>query len=365
MRRSPKLLLVDTNVLGIGSMRQYQYRDRSRHGKDTGAIHGIAEKLSDLVSAHPGYVPIALWDDRCRWREALLPQYKRHRWETPEQLAFLESYLWQVDVVRELLQHLGLPQIFCPGFEADDVVGAICRRADPSWQIRLATTDTDWFQALRSNVEWHSVSTGRTITHEDLPNPDRVAGGPFASVEHYVRPRRWLAIRVTASPASPVSASRRLPGSSGNTARSRRFGPGTMRASRSRVSLLQRAAGAEHRDTYRRNLQLIDWRLAPVLGDDVQVDAGKTDHSRAAQVCSHWGLPESTIRSLSTASENFASTIRGVREILCPGSAESGWLRLVEIGATSRLDPTRIDAKACAKPRAAGDRLPPCPPTPS
>ena len=187
MTAPSRLLLVDTNVLGIGSMRQYQYRDRSRHGKETGAIHGIAEKLSDLISAHPGYVPIALWDDRCRWREALLPQYKRHRWETPEQRAFLESYLWQVDVVRELLQHLGFPQIFCPDFEADDVVGAICRRADPSWQIRLATTDTDWFQALRPNVEWYSVSTGRTITHEDLPNPDRVAGGPFASVEHYIQ----------------------------------------------------------------------------------------------------------------------------------------------------------------------------------
>jgi len=326
MRRSLKLLLVDTNVLGIGSMRQYQYRDRSLHGKDTGAIHGIVEKLSDLVSAHPGYVPIALWDDRCGWREALLPRYKRHRWETPEQVAFLESYLWQVDVVRELLQHVGLPQIFCPGFEADDVVGAICRGADPSWQIRLATTDTDWFQALRSNVEWHSVSTGRTITHEDLPNPDRVAGGPFASVEHYVQAK-----------ALAGDPSDGIPGVAGVGIKTaariiREYGSVEALWARHdagesiRGVVVQRAAGAEHRNTYRRNLQLIDWRLAPVLGDDVQLDAGKTDHSRAAQVCSHWGLPESTIRSLSTASENFASTIRGVQEILCPGSAELGWL---------------------------------------
>jgi 5'-3' exonuclease len=324
MTQRARLLLVDTNVLGIGSLRQYQYRDRNRHGKETGAVHGIADKLSNLVAAHPGYVPIALWDDRCGWREALLPQYKRHRWETPEQMAFHESYLWQVDVARELLQHLGLPQIFCPGFEADDVVGAICRRADPSWQIRLATTDTDWFQALRPNVEWHSVSTGRTITHEDLADPDRVAGGPFPSVEHYIQAK-----------ALAGDSSDGIPGVAGvgiKTAARIIREHGSVEVLWARHDegeqikgvVLRRAAGPEHRNTYRRNLQLIDWRLAPVLGDDVQVDAGKTDDSRAAHVCSLWGLPESTIRSLSASSEVFAPTIQGVQEILRRRAAESG-----------------------------------------
>ncbi len=324
MRRIQRLLLVDTNVLGIGSMRQYQYRDRNRHGKETGALHGIAEKLSDLVGAHPGYVPIALWDDRCRWREALLPQYKRHRWETPEQMAFLERYLRQVDVVRELLQHLGLPQIFCPDFEADDVVGAICRRADPSWQIRLATTDTDWFQALRPNVEWHSVSTGRTITHEDLPNPDVVAGGPFVSVEHYIQAKA-----LAGDPGDGI------PGVAGVGIKTaariiREYGSVEALWARHDAGesikgvVAQRAAAAEYRNIYYRNLQLIDWQLAPALGEGLQVDAGKRDGSRAAQVCSRWGLPESTIRSLNISSEILAPTIHGVREVLCCGAAEFG-----------------------------------------
>jgi 5'-3' exonuclease len=152
----------------------------------TGAILGIVEKLAELVASHPGHVPIALWDDRCRWREALLPRYKRHRWETPEQVAFLESYLRQVEIARALLRHLGFPQIFCPGFEADDIVGVICRRADPSWLIKLATTDSDWLQAVRTNVEWYSVATGRIVTHTDLGDPDLVAGGPFTSVDHFI-----------------------------------------------------------------------------------------------------------------------------------------------------------------------------------
>ena len=149
MPEMPPILLVDINVLGIGSMRQYRYRDMRHGGNETGAIHGSVDKMAELISAYPDHAPIVLWDDRCRWREELLPRYKRHRWESAEQLAFLQSYLRQAAAVRKLLEHLGLPQVSCPGFEADDVVGLICRRADPTWRIRLATTDADWLQALQ------------------------------------------------------------------------------------------------------------------------------------------------------------------------------------------------------------------------
>ena len=106
----PALLLIDTNVLGIGSMRQYRYRDLRHGGREVGAILGIVEKLAELVASHPEHVPIALWDDRCRWREEILPRYKRHRWQTPEQMAFLESYLWQADIARETSELKAVPE---------------------------------------------------------------------------------------------------------------------------------------------------------------------------------------------------------------------------------------------------------------
>ena len=85
------LLLTDINVLGIGSMREYEFQHRTHRGRPTAAIHRALSKLLRLTREHSGSVPIVLWDDRCRWREELLPQYKRHRWETPEQQAFLQS----------------------------------------------------------------------------------------------------------------------------------------------------------------------------------------------------------------------------------------------------------------------------------
>ena len=312
----PALLLIDTNVLGIGSMRQYRYRDLSHGGMATGAILGIVEKLAELVASHPGHVPIALWDDRCRWREALLPRYKRHRWETPEQVAFLESYLRQVEIARELLRHLGFPQVFCPGFEADDIVGVICRRADPSWLIKLATTDSDWLQAVRTNVEWDSVATGRIVTHTDLGDPDLVAGGPFASVDHFIQAK-----------ALAGDPSDGIPGVVGvgiKTAARIIRDHGSVEALWAKHDagdpikgvILQRAAGHEYRSAYRRNLQMIDWRLAPPVGTDVEADAGNTDRAAASRICDLWGIPAAAVRGLQLSPEVAQPLVDSVREML-------------------------------------------------
>jgi DNA polymerase-1 len=319
MAEPASLLLVDTNVLGIGAMREWQYRDRSHRGRETGAILGIAEKLSELIAEHPGRVPIAIWDDRCGWREALLPRYKRHRWETPEQVAFLKSYLWQVDVARKLLGHLGFPQIFCPGFEADDVVGAICSRADPAWLIRLATTDSDWFQALRTNVDWFSVSTGKIVTHNDLGDPDHVVGAPFGSVDHYIKAK-----------ALAGDSSDGIPGVVGvgvKTAAKIIREYGSIEALWAihdagepiKGVVVQRAAGPQYRSTYRLNLQLIDWRLAPAPGPNLQIETGMPDHVAAARLCKLWGLPSTAAQGLILSSEVSRKVIDDVRASLATG----------------------------------------------
>ena len=112
MPDKPKLILIDINVLGISSMREWAYMGNSFNDKPTSAIQGTLDKLSSLLAKYEEHVPIVLWDNRCHWREEILPSYKRHRWETPEQQAFLKSYLAQAAVVRQLVGFLGIPQIF-------------------------------------------------------------------------------------------------------------------------------------------------------------------------------------------------------------------------------------------------------------
>ena len=285
-----KLILIDINVLGISSMHQWAFKDRCFKGKPTAAIQGTLEKLSRLSSVFPGHVPIVLWDDRCHWREAILPRYKRHRWETPEQQAFLESYLAQAVIVRQLIGHLGIPQIFCPGFEADDLAGVICRGVDPSWEVVLATSDSDWFQALRENVIWFSPHTEKQITLGDLRGAAAVSEVPFDSIDHFIEAK-----------ALAGDSSDGIPGVVGvgiKTAARIIHEHGSLESLWAKHDggipvkgvIPLRVAGQEYREIYRRNLRLIDWRLAPPLPAEFEFEMEAVNRRGFEGLCEAWGL---------------------------------------------------------------------------
>lgn len=286
-----RLLLIDVNILGFGAMRDEKYRDRKHLGRRTGAIVGVIEELAKLRISNNDRTPVVLWDDRCDWREKLLPTYKAHRWSSFAQRVMLEEYLWQTEILRELLSHLGVTQVRASGYEADDLAGAICRHCDPNWEIRLVTSDTDWFQALRPGVDLYSLSLKTVISHQDLGNPKVVLGGPFDSAKHYV---------VAKSLAGDVSDG--IPGVPGiglKTAARIIREYGSMEAlwalhdgrTPMRGEVLKRAAGCDHRATYLRNLQLIDWTLAPPLGQSLQIDAGGPWPDRYIALSAIHGLP--------------------------------------------------------------------------
>jgi 5'-3' exonuclease len=310
----PALLLIDINILGIGSMREYEFQYRMHRGKATGAIHGTFSKLSRLLDAHASKVPVILWDDRCQWREKILPQYKRHRWNTPEQQEFLKSYLAQAEVTRTLLAHLGVPQMACPNFEADDLAGLICRYSDPSWPITLATTDTDWYQALRPNVEWYSSRNGYVVTEADLGNTDLVKDGPFLSTDHYIQAK-----------ALAGDSSDGIPGVNGvglKTAARIIQEHGSLEALWAKHDAgeplkgvaLQRAAGHDYREIYYRNLRLIDWRLAPRLHRNFQVEYERPSTAAFKALCEKWGL-DGIAESWKDFSVNQLPTTSAVQRI--------------------------------------------------
>lgn len=309
-----ELLLIDINILGIGSMHEYEYKHRTHGGQETGAIHGTFSKLVRLLGPDSAGVPIVLWDDRCRWREKILPQYKRHRWTTPEQQAFLKSYLAQAKVIQALLAHLGFPQASCPNFEADDIAGLICRQLDPSWPITLATTDTDWYQALRPNVVWQSTRGGHRISDADLGNPELMKDGPFRSTDHYIQAK-----------ALAGDTSDGIPGVHGiglKTAAKILRDHGSIEALWEKHDAgeplkgvaLKRAAGPEYREIYYRNLSLIDWRLAPRLHPKFRVECEPADRTAFDSLCEAWNL-SSVAESWTALSIRHRSAVPVVQQI--------------------------------------------------
>lgn len=319
-----KLLLIDINVLGIGSMHQWAYKDRSFKGKPTGAIQGTLEKLIQLIAEYKDHVPIVLWDDRCHWREKILPSYKRHRWESPEQQAFLKCYLAQAEIVRQLVGHLGMAQIFCPGFEADDLAGVICRNIDQDWSVVLATSDSDWYQALRKNVIWLSPLTGRKVTLADLSDPSVIRDGPFDSTDHYIQAK-----------ALAGDSSDGIPGVHGvgiKTAARIIREHGSLEALWAKhddgvpvIGIIQlRVVGGEYREIYFQNLQLVDWRLAPSLPTNYEFVLDAVNKKAFEATCVAWGL-SSAIQNLKVKSmpeDRVVNVGIEIRQILVGATSE-------------------------------------------
>lgn len=273
-------------------------RHRATPGLGFGVAFAILGRLSSLLALHPSFLPVVLWDDRCRWREAILPGYKSKRWADPDQQEILNLYQRQTDVAKVLLAHAGVPQLKASNYEADDLAGLICRNAPESWSIRLATTDRDWLQALKQNVDWFPVGGGPSITIADLDKIAIIPEGPFLSCEHFVQSR-----------ALSGDASDEIPGVKGvglKTAAKIIRENGSVESMWKRFDaghkfsgeVLNRVAGPGARELYLRNLRLIDWRLAPTPFTTVTLEPGNLDAAKFDRACREHHLPTISVNHL-------------------------------------------------------------------
>jgi DNA polymerase-1 len=106
-----------------------------------------AEGPNISKAGKPDFVAVALdvGGDKETFRSELYPQYKAHRKEPPDDL------FPQVERCLAMLREIGVPVIGAPGFEADDVIGAlVCklRVEHPDLKIRVVAKDKDLKQLL-------------------------------------------------------------------------------------------------------------------------------------------------------------------------------------------------------------------------
>lgn len=122
-----------------------------------------------------------LWDGSDDWRKEIYPEYKGNRLD-PEKQAIKEAYKEQIPFIQSIVDLMGIPQVYCPTSEADDLAGFITKGMN-DWNIIMVTKDTDWLQAVRENVVWHSLATGDRFGLDDF---DKVKDGPFSGPEQYI-----------------------------------------------------------------------------------------------------------------------------------------------------------------------------------
>jgi len=113
-------------------------------GQHTTAVYGFFSMLTNLVSEEqPDYIVAAFDEGRAPFRNRAYPEYKAQRSETPAE------FIGQVELIREVLQALGIPTVSSTEYEADDLIATLSRIAEDSGKHSLICTgDRDSFQLI-------------------------------------------------------------------------------------------------------------------------------------------------------------------------------------------------------------------------
>src|SRR5687768_14841604 len=149
----PKLFLIDT--FGF-IFRAYHARARSgappmrtTTGISTEAVYIFHNMLRKLVTAYkPEYIAAVFESAGPTFRSQSFNEYKANRTEMPHDLGD------QIPYVRKLLDAMRVPIIEFPGFEADDVIGALARQAEEAGEadVVIVSSDKDMLQLVTDRV---------------------------------------------------------------------------------------------------------------------------------------------------------------------------------------------------------------------
>lgn len=121
---------------------------RNPRGQNASAVFGFTQTLINLFAQyHPKHFVIALDSIGPTFRHELYPEYKATRDATPDDLKV------QFPIIEELITTLGVPSIRVNGFEADDIMASLSRRANEAGMpCRVITGDKDLLQLVAAET---------------------------------------------------------------------------------------------------------------------------------------------------------------------------------------------------------------------
>ena len=144
-----RLYLLDAYALIYRSYYAFMGRPmRNRQGINTSAVFGFTKFLRDiLMKEAPRYMGVAFDPKGGTFRNELYPQYKANRNETPEDIVTAVPY------IKRILEAMRIPCLEVPGYEADDVIGTLARKAaGEGFEVYMVTPDKDFGQLIDRHV---------------------------------------------------------------------------------------------------------------------------------------------------------------------------------------------------------------------
>ena len=122
---------------------------RTSDGVNTSALYGFANTLLDILkNQQPTHLAVALDTSAPTPRHEMFPAYKAQREEMPEDISMA------IPQIKRLMEAMNVPILVRDGYEADDIIGIMAKRAEKEGiETFMVTPDKDFGQLVSDHVK--------------------------------------------------------------------------------------------------------------------------------------------------------------------------------------------------------------------
>lgn len=120
-------------------------------GLNTSAILGFTNSLLDVLKREkPTHLAVVFDVGQATVRTVDYDQYKANRDETPEAIKIAVPY------IQEIIRAMCIPVLFAEGYEADDVIGTLAKKAEKEgFTTYMVTPDKDFAQLVTDKIKMY------------------------------------------------------------------------------------------------------------------------------------------------------------------------------------------------------------------
>jgi DNA polymerase-1 len=145
MNKRERLFLLDGMALAYRSYFAFIKNPLiNSRGENTSAIFGFVNFLNKILDEQkPDHIAVVFDTIEPTFRHKAYPEYKATRQKMPEDMSAM------MDTLKDVVRAFNVPVIEAPGFEADDVIGTLAKRAEKeNVESFLVTSDKDFLQLV-------------------------------------------------------------------------------------------------------------------------------------------------------------------------------------------------------------------------
>ena len=149
MKNEKKLFLLDGFALIYRAYFAFAQNPRiNSKGIDTSAVFGFANTLNEVIRKEkPSHIAVVFDRSGPTERHIEYPEYKAQRDEMPEGIRDAIPY------IDKLLLAFNIPKLYKDGFEADDIIGTLAKKAEvKGYTTYMMTSDKDFAQLVSENI---------------------------------------------------------------------------------------------------------------------------------------------------------------------------------------------------------------------